>query len=96
MFPELSDSMRRFRQEMEDVDELVHVLLKGHLLLEEALTRILEQYIFQREYLGETRLSFHQKMLLGRSLCLRKHSLGEWDLLAAINTLRNEIAHKIK
>src|SRR2546428_11736922 len=96
MFPELSDSMRRFRQEMENVDELVHVLLKGHLLLEEALTRILEQYVFHRDHLGETRLSFHQKLLLGRPRCLRKDRLGEWDLLAAINTLRNEVAHRLK
>jgi len=95
MFPELSDSMRRFRQEMEEVDELVHVLLKGHLLLEEALSRILEQHVFHREHLGETRLSFHHKMLLARSLCLRKNGLGEWELLAAIKPLRNEIAHKL-
>jgi hypothetical protein len=95
MHPELSASIARFREEMANVDEVVHVLLKGHLLIEEALTRILEQYVFHREHLTEARLTFNQKVLLGRSLCLRKNNVGEWDLISAINSLRNELAHRL-
>jgi len=95
MSPELSESIQRFQQEMEHVDDVIHVLLKGHLLLEGALARIFEQHVFHSEHLSQIRLSFHQKMVLARTLCLRKDRLGEWDLLAAINTLRNELAHKL-
>jgi hypothetical protein len=95
MIPELSDSFRRFQQEMESVDEVVHVLLKGHLLIEEALTRIIEQYLFHRQHLSDARLTFKQKMTLCRALCLRKHELGEWELIGAINALRNEVAHRL-
>ena len=95
MLSELARSIEKFREEMASVDEVVHVLLKGHLLLEEALTQVLEQYVFHREHLGEARLSFNQKVLLGRSLCLRKNNVGEWELISAINTLRNELAHRL-
>lgn len=90
-----SESIQRFQQEMENFDEIVHILLKGHLLIEELLNKILEQHVFHREHLGDARLSFHQKTALSRALCLRKNHLGEWDLIAAINTLRNEVAHKL-
>lgn len=95
MHPELLRSIERFRKEMANVDEVAHVLLKGHLLLEEAISLVLDQYVFHREHLGDARLSFHQKALLARSLCLRKNLVGEWELIAAINTLRNDLAHKL-
>lgn len=95
MPPELDSLIERFRGEMESVDELAHVLLKGHLLLDEAITRILEQYVFHREHLQDARLSFQKKALLARSFCLRKNQLGEWDLIAAINGLRNDLSHRL-
>lgn len=95
MHPELIRSLARFKEEMAHVDEVAHVLLTGHLLLEESLSMIIDQYIFHREHIGEARLTFHQKSLIVRSLCLRKNLFGEWDLLAAINTLRNDLAHKL-
>jgi len=96
MNPELLRSIDRFRQEMESVDEVAHVLLKGHLLLEEALSAIIDQYVFHREHLTQARLTFAQKILLARSLCLRKNMLGEWELIAAINALRNDLAHRLR
>ena len=96
MILEIHFAASRFREEMERVDELAHVLLKGHLLIEESLARIHDQYVFHREYVGEARLTFNQKMNLVRSLCLRKCDFGEWDLIASINSLRNELAHRLQ
>lgn len=95
MFPEITKAIDKFQQEMASVDEVAHVLLKGHLLIEESLVRIVEQYLFHREHLAEARLSFHQKMTLCQALCLRKNAYGEWDLISSINSLRNEIAHQL-
>lgn len=81
---------------MESVDEVAHVLLKGHLLLEEALSAVIDQYVFHREHLTEARLSFAQKMHLAKALCLRKNGFGEWELIAALNSLRNNLAHRLK
>ncbi len=95
MMPDLGVLTARFSEQMSRIDEVAHVVLKGHLLLEEALTRILEQYVFHREYLEGARLSFYDKMQLCRSLCLRKADYLEWDLLGALNALRNELAHTL-
>lgn len=95
MTVDLSGSTKRFQEEMSHIDPVTHVLLKGHLLIEETLVRILEQHVFHREHLPETRLTFNQKMLLCRAFCLRKNRLGEWELVAALNTLRNDLAHRL-
>jgi hypothetical protein len=96
MTEEVSYAIKRFQEEMSSVDDLVHVLLKGHLLIEEALTRILELYLFYPEHLTDARLTFNQKALLCRALCLRKNQKGEWELISSLNSLRNELAHKLR
>jgi len=96
MLPEMHHAMQRFQQEMEQVDDVAHVLLKGHLLIEEGVNRVLEQYVFHREHLREARLSFHHKVLLARALCLRKNTFGVWELIGAINSLRNVLAHSLQ
>jgi hypothetical protein len=95
MHTDLLASLDRFQAEMESVDEVAHVLLKGHLLIEEALSAVLEQYVFNREHLEEARLTFAQKTQLARALCLRKNKFLEWQLVLGINTLRNDLAHKL-
>jgi hypothetical protein len=85
----------RFMAELNNLQEWTVILLKGHLVLEEVLTSIIENHFFNREYVGKARLSFQHKMLLSRGLCLRKDQVGEWDLIGAINALRNVVAHSI-
>jgi hypothetical protein len=85
----------RFIREVDSPDEVAHVLLKGHLLIEETLNRILEQYAFHRQHLAEARLNFSAKLSVARAFCLRKNEHGEWQLIGAINTLRNDLAHRL-
>lgn len=96
MTPEFEKAKKRFEEEMESVDEVVHVLMKGHLLIEETLTRIIEQHLFHPEWLSDASLRFYQKSSIARSLCLRRHKLGEWTLMHALNALRNTLAHKLQ
>lgn len=96
MQEEMLSTIHRFKQEMASVDEVTHVLLKGHLLLEEAMAAVIDQYVFHRENVEDARLTFAQKMHLSKALCLRKNSLDEWALIAAINTVRNDLAHNLK
>jgi len=81
---------------MNQIDEVAHVLLKGHLLIEEALTRIIEKFTYHPQHLTEANLRFFQKVQIARALCLRKDQFGEWELILAINSLRNEVAHKLQ
>lgn len=93
--PEFLRALERFTEEMSRIDEVAHVLLKGHLILEEQLVSIIEQYAFQRDHVQEARLSFTQKLAVARSFCLRKNTHGEWELIGALNALRNDIAHNL-
>lgn len=95
MSPEIQAQIEHFQKELGSTDELLHVLLKGHLLLEEALEGILNLSVFHREHIDDARLTFFQKFQIARSFCLRKNQFGEWDLIAAINALRNDLTHNL-
>jgi hypothetical protein len=95
MDEEMLAAVARFNEIMTKFDELAHVVIKGHLIIEETISRIIDLHVFHREHVQEAKLSFNAKMLMARSLCLRKNRLGEWDLIAAINSLRNELAHNL-
>ncbi len=95
MKKENNKKAEEFIKSVSEEDDFLHFLLKGHLFLEEGLERILEQYVFHKEHLNAAELSFSKKMALCRAFCLRKNNLGIWTLLAAINTLRNEVVHNL-
>jgi hypothetical protein len=68
-------------------------VLKGHLLLREVLDAILEKCVVHPEFLVSANLRFVQKVDLVRALSLDKHNHAMWDLMTAINSLRNECSH---
>jgi hypothetical protein len=70
--------------------------LRGHLLLEGELDQIISIILFHPEYiLGKRgRFGFEQKVRIARSMSRNADKHHHWDLLLAVNSLRNEIAHK--
>jgi hypothetical protein len=52
--------------------------------------------VFHSEHLRDARLSFAQKVHVARSYALRKNSNSIWNLILEINSLRNEIAHRLE
>ncbi len=85
----------QFAKHMLEVDELAQVVLKGHLILEEGLTRILKLHVWNGEHVDDAGLGFYRKVQLARAFALRKSKLGMWDLLLAINALRNGLSHSL-
>ncbi len=81
----------RWRRLIPRSNDPVLVVLKAHLLAEERLDWILEQFCRAKQPLKEARLSFFQKLQLSRAL------LGgwetQWQFLAELNRLRNALAH---
>ena len=55
----LSKALERLTTAMSELDPSVTVLLRGHLIIEEALTGILELHVFHPEHLDSARLTFH-------------------------------------
>src|SRR5438034_57323 len=87
---------RRFEELFSTVDAIAQIVLKGHLLIEEALDRILGKFVFHSEYFESANLRFAQKIDLARSVSLDEHNNEMWELVKAINSLRNELSHSLK
>ncbi len=92
----LGKNLSRFLKQMAEVDQVTQVVLKGHLLCEESLGRVIENFVFYPSHLDACHLSFYQKVEMSRALCLRKNNFTIWELLLAINSLRNELAHSLE
>ena len=85
----------QFTKHLEKIDELTLIVLKGHLILEEGLERIIKLHVFNGQYIEDARFQFYKKVQIARSLALRKDKHGIWDLILAINGLRNKLAHSL-
>jgi hypothetical protein len=75
------------------MDGPMHIVLKGHLLIEERLVRITERFVFHPEYMEAARLAFAQRVAVARSMSLDEQNNEMWNLVLAINALRNDFAH---
>ena len=91
--PDPEATLERMDRLRRGADELERVLLKGHLLLEEELLRLIESGAMRIQPLAEARLTFHQKLCLARAL----YHIDGWEGFAfagALNKLRNAWAHQ--
>ncbi len=82
-------------QQVQYVDELATVVLKGHLVLEQVLVRIIGKFVHHSQHVPD-RLQFAQRVGLARSMSLDEADNSMWDLLLAVNTLRNKLAHSLE
>jgi hypothetical protein len=91
----LKKYFNQFIEHMRQVDDVALTVLKGHLLIEGIIDNILEVFFFHPEQLQSARLTFFQKVALARAYALRKNKDSVWDLVLAINELRNATAHEL-
>jgi hypothetical protein len=76
------------------LDRIALMVLKGHLVIEEKITAVIEKFLFHPEHIQ--RLRFAQKVALSRSMSLDEDKNSMWDLITKLNTLRNALAHSLK
>lgn len=77
-------------------DPLLTIVLKGHLLAEERLNQLIRLFAPHPEHLAATTLRFHQKLGIVRALVPTAMADAlVWELLEALNTVRNEMAHSL-
>lgn len=84
---------KEFEELMDDVDPLVPVVLKGHLLIERILDNLISSVCFHPEHILNGHFTFAQKVNLARAFAFNKDKHPVWTLVLALNALRNEIAH---
>jgi hypothetical protein len=85
----------KFAEHLQYVDAVALVVLKCHLLIEEALDRIIGKFVFHPEFLEDARLSFAQKIEIARSMSTGDHRNPMWELVTAFNALRNDLSHSL-
>jgi len=85
----------RYDEHMPETDDLTLVVLKGHLLIEELLIKLIHLSLPHAEYLDATRLSFHQLACVARASVLQA-SDPAWELILSLNSLRNDLAHNLE
>jgi hypothetical protein len=83
----------RITDELASPDETVMVILKGHLLVEEHLNRILCLQLSRPAEIEKAGLKFSQRLHLVKALATADRPF--WDLIGSLNSLRNQLAHSL-
>lgn len=75
-------------------DDLVLIVLKGHLLIEQLLDRIVQTIVAHGEMIDD-RFGFAHKLTLARAMCWSQEMNPIWAFIGALNSLRNDVAHSL-
>lgn len=92
---ELHEFYAKAAEQFQEVDPLIQVVLRGHLLLEERINAMLKHSLYNPELFEKMNLNFHHKLQFVRAFSVSLHGEGMWELIAAVNTLRNAIARSL-
>ena len=85
---------KRLEKVLKKIDNDELLLLKGHLLIEEAINKILEIEL-GAEILKSLGLSFHKKVLLFSGVTNFPVQTGIVAVIIKINSQRNKLAHQL-
>ena len=85
----------RYHSLLEQESDLVSIVLRGHLVFEEVLFRIVQTHCANPDRLEDARLRFPQLIALVRSLLLDVTPPRLWESLTNVNALRNALAHNL-
>jgi hypothetical protein len=88
-------AIKTFEEHFSRIDELTHMVLKGHLIVEEAVNKGLEGAFPNSQYIISLNLRFFQKVQLLRAVSGKYHEEPVWELILTLNELRNAIAHSL-
>jgi hypothetical protein len=82
---------------LEGVTDGTLLVLKGHLLIEEALYRMVCTKLLQPQFLNKANLRFSQLLHIARALYPDDEvPAAVWETVEALNTLRNRLAHHLE
>lgn len=91
------EAFQRFLNLLPHGKEPELVLLKGHLLIEEQIHALIDCRLQNPQALREAnaRLEAHQAIQLAQAFFPPGHMVDIWRAISKLNTLRNDIAHKL-
>lgn len=77
-------------------NDRVSVVLKGHLLIEELLGKLIEVHVVDSLPLRDARFTFKQKLCLAQAFCSNESNSKLWKSIELLNNLRNKLAHSLE
>lgn len=81
---------------MPDTEDLSLIVLKGHLLVEEMLTELLEHILPFPQHIEALNLRFSHKVSIVRAACKHEENNKAWNLINTLNKTRNELIHNLE
>ena len=91
----LQDIQKKFTDEVQYVDDLAQIVLKGHLVMEDLMTEAIQTFLLHGEFIESVRLQFHQKLALCRAISTSDQNNNMWNLIGSVNSLRNALSHSL-
>lgn len=91
---DLENGIRRFNLLVPAVGDILVIILKGHLLIEEQLESIITAAVKNPQKIREARLTFAQRLKLVEAIVghIKKTSVI-WEATGALNSIRNRLVH---
>lgn len=77
-------------------DDGVEVILKGHLLIEGLLEKILESSVQNAKMLSKANLSHYKLACLVQAIHDNKCKAWVWKAVFDLNSIRNKLSHKLE
>lgn len=87
---------QRLRQHLPPKGDLELLVLKGHLVIEEALHALASRETRYPDALREGSFTFSEILRIAKSLAYAKDMDWLWQALQRLNKLRNEMAHNLE
>ena len=87
------DAARRFLTLLPRGQDLMSVILKGHLLIEEQVRQIIDERVKKPDSLRDARLECYQAICIAESFFSEEQEYI-WNAFKKLNKIRNELAHK--
>jgi hypothetical protein len=88
--------LERLAQHLLPGEDLTLAVLKGHLLIEEMLEKVVAAHCGNPGLLQESQVNFATKLLFARALTGAEELSVVWDGCKRLNSLRNALVHKLE
>jgi hypothetical protein len=90
------ERLKRFFQLVPPESDMLLVVLKGHLLIEEQLHAIIANSLHNPEPVVEARLTFAQQLKLAEAAMGHMSKTLAWRAAEHLNGIRNKLVHRIE
>ena len=89
-------SIERADEHLDNVSDVVTLILKGHLLVEEAMYVAVQSKFPYPQHLLDSKLRFAQLLSITKGLFFKDLHTQMWDAIQELNSVRNRLAHRLE